>query len=240
MPSTTSSRNSEQVELSAHDALEASIGYHFENPALLELARVHRSWAAEHEVVSNERLEFLGDAVLDLVVAELCFHRHPEFDEGVLTTIRKGVVSTATLASVAEGLGLGEHLLLGRGEEHSGGRMKSALLADAYEAVLGAIYLDGGLKAAVRFVESSLGEAIEAEQADPGHADHKTMLQELLARQGNAQPAYAVEGSGPDHDRHFTATVLSGASVLGHGQGRSKKSAEQDAARAALEEMSRA
>ena len=235
-----SPRNSEQVDLEAVRELSARLSYDFADPELLQLARCHRSWAAEHGGASNERLEYLGDAVLDLAIADFTYRSFPELDEGVLTTIRKGVVSTASLARCAESLDLGNWMHLGKGEELSGGRTKPALLADMFEAILGAVYLDGGLSAAQEFVERHLEATVASELAAPGMGDAKTVLQETLVREGLDAPEYEVSGSGPDHERIFAAVVSVGGSELGRGTGRSKKAAEQAAARAALEERSNA
>jgi ribonuclease-3 len=208
----------------------------FVDADLAETALRHRSYVQEHGGESNERLEFLGDAVLDLVVTDVTFRAYPQLSEGVLTNVRKGVVSTESLARIASDLQLGKWLLLGRGEESSGGRGKPALLADTFEALLGAIYVDGGLQAAQEFVSLHLGLAIEVEVAAPGHGDAKSVLQEFAAAVGRGVPVYSVEGSGPDHERTFEAVVSLDGAEVGRGRGRSKKAAEQAAARAALEE----
>jgi len=178
--------------------------------------------------------------VLDLVVAEHCFTMFPAFAEGDLTNVRKAVVSTQSLARAATQLDLGSMLRLGKGEEKTGGRSKPALLADCYEAVLGAIYVDGGLDPARQFVIDTLGATIAQAGLSPGLDDDKTVLQEALVRDGYPQPTYATVGFGPDHDRSFTATVAVGDLVLGSGTGRSKKAAEQAAAAQALKEWNRA
>lgn len=191
----------------------------------------HRSWCAETPgALSNERLEFLGDAVLGWVVADLAFRRFGDLHEGALTGVRKGVVNSLALAEVAAGLGLGRHLLLGRGEDAAGGRGKPSILSDALEAVFGAVYLDGGTAAAYDVIERFVGPRLDdiAERLD--ELDHKSRLQELLARTGAKAPHYAVRSVGPDHDKRFYASVLVDGAVLGEGQGRSKKAAEQDAA----------
>ncbi len=229
-------QNSEQADLETLDELSNRLGYVFLDQSLIELALRHRSFAQENGGESNERLEFLGDAVLDLVVADATFRSYPDLAEGALTNVRKGVVSTESLAKVAATLDLGHWLMLGKGEQSSGGKDKPALLADAFEAILGAIYLDGGLSAAQQFVGRHLGEAIEVEVAAPGQGDAKTVLQEFAVAVGYLAPVYEVEGSGPDHERTFEAAVTINGTVAGRGRGRSKKAAEQAAARAALEE----
>jgi ribonuclease-3 len=209
---------------------------------LLQQALAHRSWCGEQEggAPSNERLEFLGDAVLGLVVAGYTYERYPEFAEGKLAKVRSAVVNARVLAEVAAGLGVGDVLLLGRGEETSGGRAKASILADAFEAVLGAIYLDAGWDAAQRLVLRELGPAITRAGEEPDDFDHKSRLQEKAVRDGAGTPRYVVEGSGPDHDRAYVAQVFLGGMCLGVGEGRSKKDAEQEAARAAWEELTRA
>ena len=197
------------------------------------MALTHRSWSAEHPgAPSNERLEFLGDAVLDLVVAHKLYERYAELAEGALAMSRAALVSTDTLADVGRSLRLGADLRLGRGEDSSGGRAKPSLLADATEALVGAVYLDGGIEAAAAVVEGLLGARIDAAARAPGQADFKTRLQELAASLGLEPPVYEVATSGPAHLRAFHAEVRAGA-VAGAGEGQSKKDAEQSAAEAA-------
>ncbi|MDQ3353443.1 MAG: ribonuclease III [Actinomycetota bacterium] len=191
----------------------------------------HRSWCAEtsgHE--SNERLEFLGDAVLGLVVTDHIFRTHPELPEGELAKVRAGVVSAAVLAEVGREMGLGPALFLGKGEDASGGRHKASILADALEALIGAVYLDAGWDGAVELVLGLLGERIVEAASGPGGEDYKTRLQELSARRFERLPRYEVADRGPDHAKHFFATVEVGDVVWGAGEGRSKKQAEQAAA----------
>lgn len=197
-------------------------------------ALTHRSWCAEnHGNASNERLEFLGDSVIDMVVTDHIYRRFPQLTEGHLSKIRASIVSAGTLAEVAAELGIGEQLRLGRGEDRSGGRRKASILADAAEAVIGAVYLDAGLGAATALVLDRLGGRIDNEAASPGETDYKTRLQELLDRSGEEPPVYVTSDSGPDHQKHFRAQVLVGSQVWGVGKGDSKKEAEQQAARAA-------
>jgi ribonuclease-3 len=202
------------------------------------LALTHRSWCAENAgEASNERLEFLGDAVLGLIVTDHIFTAHPEMPEGSLAKLRAAVVSEPTLAAVAAELGVGEALRLGKGEAASGGRSKASILSDAMEAIIGAVYVDGGLDAAGRLVLDLLSDRIADEVATPGGpggADHKTQLQELVARRFETAPAYDVVDDGPDHEKRFFATVRVGDEVVGRGEGRSKKLAEQAGAGAAL------
>lgn len=214
--------------------LAARLGQRFADPSLLHQALSHRSWCGEQEgVPSNERLEFLGDAVLGLVVADHIYHRFPELPEGNLAKIRSAVVNARVLAETATELGLGDVLLLGKGEEASGGRTKVSILADTIEAVIGAVYLDAGWAAARPLVLRLLGERIERAAAEPDDFDHKSRLQELTVRCGEGPPRYSVVGSGPDHDRHYLAEVFVGGECRGAGEGSSKKDAEQAAALAA-------
>jgi ribonuclease-3 len=223
--------------------LQARIGYTFRDIGLLEQALTHRSRAAEDlsgGVIDNELLEFLGDAVLGLVVADVLVHQYPHYDEGQTSKLKASVVSTRSLADHAERLGLGPHLLLGRGEDKSGGRGKPALLADTYEALVAALYLDGGLEAAATFLRRELKAAIDAGATDAVVGqDFKSALQERLQALGRPLPDYVVAGeTGPDHQKVFEIEVRVGAEVLGRAAGRSKKAAEQDAARQALDAVS--
>ncbi len=224
------------------DELQTQIGYRFRDRGMLEHALTHRSRAAEDQsggVADNESLEFLGDAVLGLVVADALYRRFPEFDEGLKSKIKASVVSTTSLARHAETIRLGEYLLLGRGEEKTGGRFKQALLADAYEALIAAIYLDGGIDAASDFLRRELNEDLEsgARQTVVGH-DYKSALQERLQALGRALPEYRVaNATGPDHRKVFTIEVLVGGEVLASASGFAKKQAEQEAARQALGQL---
>lgn len=205
-------------------------------PDLLAPALVHRSWCAEHAGhPSNERLEFLGDSVLGVVITDYVYRTHDELHEGDLTEIRKTVVNSVALAAVAEDLGVGEHLLLGKGEELSGGRQKPSILADALEAIIGAVYLAAGIEGATSLVLGILGPRLATAQADG--ADHKSRLQELVARRFGTPPRYEVEATGPDHARIFYVTVTIDGEPYGHGVGRSKKQAEQVAARDAVDAL---
>ncbi len=195
---------------------------------------MHRSWCAEHPGhPSNERLEFLGDAVLGVVVTDHVYRTYADLAEGDLTEIRKTVVSSVALADVAVDLRVGEHLLLGKGEELSGGRDKSSILADAVEAIIGAVYLASGFEGARDLVLRILGPKLATAPLDG--ADHKSRLQELAAHRFGAAPRYAVEATGPDHARTFHVTVSIADTAYGRGEGRSKKQAEQAAARAACD-----
>jgi len=206
-------------------------------PELLELALTHRSFAYEHGgLPTNERLEFLGDSVLGLVVTDELYRSHPELPEGQLAKLRASVVNMNSLARVARALGdggIGPHLLLGRGETATGGREKDSILADALEALIGAVHLGVGLDAAAAIVHR-LFDPLLAESATRGAGlDWKTSLQELGAGQGLGAPVYEVEDDGPDHAKTFTAVVLLAGQVRGKGTGRTKKAAEQEAAEAA-------
>jgi ribonuclease-3 len=225
------------------EEIERRVGHRFKDRGLLEHALTHKSRAAEDAsggVADNESLEFLGDAVLGLVVADLLFHTYPDSDEGQKSKIKASVVSTPALARRAEEMQLGAQLLLGRGEEKTGGRFKQALLADAYEALIAAVYLDGGLPAAAAFLERELSDAIEegAGQTIVGQ-DYKSALQERVQALGHPLPEYRVAAeSGPDHRKVFTVEVVVAGETLGIATGKAKKAAEQEAARQALEKLS--
>jgi ribonuclease III len=210
------------------------LGLKFDDLGLVAQAMSHRSWCAEnpgHE--SYERLEFLGDAVLGWVTADAAFRRFQEMSEGQLTGIRKGVVNTVALAELAVELGIGPYIKLGKGEAAAGGSSKPSILADAMEALIGAIYLDLGSAVAYDFVASRIADRVELTAERLDELDFKTTLQELLAGAGMAPPLYNITEQGPDHQKRFFATVSVGGTVLGAGEGRSKRSAEQSAAAAA-------
>jgi ribonuclease III len=210
------------------------LGCPFRDYELLELALTHRSWCAEHAgCESNERLEFLGDAVLGVVVTAYVYREFPEMPEGELAKVRAMVVSAATMAELGAEVDLGEVVLLGKGEDGSGGRSKPSILADAMEAVIGAAYLDLGWDAAERLVIGLLVDRIVAAAQGPGGHDFKTQLQELAARQFDGLPDYELRDEGPDHAKRFFAVVRLGGEPLGEGEGRSKKEAEQEAAKSA-------
>ncbi|MBV6509212.1 MAG: Ribonuclease 3 [Acidimicrobiales bacterium] len=210
------------------------LGHDFSDPALLVAALSHRSWCAENgQVESNERLEFLGDSVLGMVVTDHLFREYPELNEGQLAKLRASVVSTPALAEMARKVGLGQALLLGKGEDATGGREKPSILGDAMEAVIGALFLDGGRDTAARVVLELLDERIREAAAGPGGRDFKTRLQELVAQRFEELPRYSMTDEGPDHDKRFHATVRVRGAVWGDGVGRSKKEAEQAAAEVA-------
>ena len=215
--------------------LEKRLGYRFAEPRLLEQALTHQSRAHEEGdlALGNERLEFLGDAVLDLLVSELLMQRYPDADEGELSRARAAAVNTAALAERARALGLGAAVRLGRGEERSGGEDKVSILANLFEAVLGAVYLDGDLAAARGFVAREVAPGLSRDDSALG--DAKTRLQEIAQKLGRGIPRYATLAErGPDHAKEFEVEVRVGDAVLGSGVGPSKRSAEQGAARRAL------
>jgi ribonuclease III len=222
----------------ATDRLEANLGWAFRDRRRLDAALVHRSYCAEHGDASpNERLEFLGDAVLGLVVTVNVYDEYPELPEGELAKVRAAVVNAEVLAELAEGVDLGPALQLGKGEDASGGRSKPSILADAMEAVIAAVYLDGGWDAAQELVLGLLADRIREAAAGPGGEDYKTRLQELAAQRFEQLPRYHVRAEGPDHSKRFFATVRLAGVVRGEGEGRSKKQAEQAAARVAWHEL---
>jgi ribonuclease-3 len=220
--------------------LETALGYRFVSSGLAELALTHRSYAAEHELdVSYERLEFLGDAVLQLAVTRYLYDTYPELAEGEMAKVRAAVVNQRALAGIARRLGIGDHILLGQGELRSGGRDKDSILADVVESLLGAIYLDGGYRPAATIVLDLLVPQIAERAASPGELDFKTRLQEELARQG-LQPQYTISERGPDHAKEFTAELWVDGELVAAGVGSSKKRAEQAAAQAASTKLHRA
>ncbi|AKK27054.1 ribonuclease III [Mycobacterium sp. EPa45] len=211
---------------------------------LLTLALTHRSYAYEHGgLPTNERLEFLGDAVLGLTITDELFHRHPERTEGDLAKLRASIVNTQALADVGRGLtdeGLGAHLLLGRGEVNTGGADKSSILADGMESLLGAVYLQHGIDVARDVIMRLFGNLLDTAPTLGAGLDWKTSLQELTASRSLGPPSYVVTSTGPDHDKEFTAVVMVMDTEYGHGVGRSKKEAEQKAAAAAWNKLDNA
>ena len=203
-------------------------------PDLVELALTHRSYAYEHGAANNERLEFLGDSVLGRATTVMLYTRFPDEDEGHLAKRRSGLVSTVALAAIARGIGLGEHILLGRGEELTGGRDKSSILADTLEALIGAAFLAAGSDAADAFVLRLIEPLALSQDLHGAAGDPKTALQEVASKRGAPAPVYAIEASGPDHSRTFHATVTVGALAAATGEGSSKKQAEIAAALGAL------
>jgi ribonuclease-3 len=215
--------------------LTARLGYAFTDISLLETAMHHRSWNAENDGgESNERLEFLGDAVLGWVVADIVYTQHSDLPEGKLTDLRKSVVNANALAEVAVELGIGEFLMLGKGEDTAGGREKTSILSDALEAVIGAVYIDAGPQATHDVVSALMGKRIVDAVGGLARLDAKTRLQELASK-FEAHVHYKVEDEGPDHEKMFFATVFVGDRELGYGEGKSKKAAEQIAAEIACD-----
>jgi ribonuclease III len=240
----TELRNGEVVRLrDEFDALQQAIGYRFRDRGLLEHAMTHTSRANEDVsggVHDNESMEFLGDAVVGFVIADVLFREFPNFDEGEKSKTKAALVSTATLARQAERLNLGEHLLLGRGEEKTGGRRKQALLADGYEALIAAIYLDGGIEHVRAFIVREFAPLFAEVQQHgiAGSQDYKSALQELLQARDQPLPEYRLVGTmGPDHRKLFQVEVVVNGEALAESTGPSKKEAEQDAARAALDKL---
>ena len=240
----TELRSGEVVRLrDEFDALQQAIGYRFRDRGLLEHAMTHTSRANEDVsggVHDNESMEFLGDAVVGFVIADVLFREFPDFDEGEKSKTKAALVSTATLARQAERLNLGEHLLLGRGEEKTGGRRKQALLADGYEALIAAIYLDGGIEHVRTFIIREFSPLLAEVQklGVAGAQDYKSALQELLQARDQPLPEYRLIGTmGPDHRKLFQVEVVVNGEALAESTGPSKKEAEQDAARAALDKL---
>ena len=219
--------------------LEIAIGYRFRNITLLQNALAHSSYANERwhdSLKSNERLEFLGDSILGMVVAEHLYRNYPDRPEGELTRMRADMVCENALAAIAGRIGLGEHLLLGHGEEQTGGRTRNSILADAVESVIAACFLDGGIEAALGIVRKYI--LVEVPVTKLHNADHKTALQELVQQKKNQVLTYTLVGqSGPDHDKKFDVEVSLNGTVVGRGSGSSKKRAEQMAAASAIENL---
>ena len=219
--------------------LETAIGYRFQNISLLHNALTHSSHANErwrNSLMSNERLEFLGDSILGMVVADYLYRSFPDRPEGELTRMRADMVCEKSLALVAGQIGLGQHLLLGKGEEQGGGRCRDSILADAVESVIAACYLDGGMEAAREFIQKFILVNVPVNRLN--NSDYKTALQELVQQKKNQVLAYTLIGeSGPDHDKQFRVELTLNGRVVGQGTGSSKKRAEQDAARVAMEKL---
>ena len=219
-------------------ALQKELGYGFNNPSLLVRSLTHVSYGRNKSVGHNEVLEFLGDAVLDLAISDLLIRRFPEKSEGDLSRMRAGLVNSTVLAEKATLLKLGSLLLLGKGEERSGGRSKPSILAGAFEALLGAVYQDGGYEPTRRLVQQYFGADVQGKQL--GQQDYKTRLQEISQMLFRQPPVYRlVSESGPDHEKRFITEIAVGGKVLGKGEGRSKKQSEQEAAMQALAELQR-
>lgn len=221
--------------------LKEKIGYRFQNEKLFRKAMTHSSYANEQRarrIQNNERLEFLGDSVLGFVSADYLYNHFPELPEGELTKLRAAVVCEQTLYEIAKELGIDEEIRLGHGEELGGGRQRPSILADAVEALLGAIYLDGGIEPARAFVLSFVPRKAEAARRGGAFKDYKTMLQEIVQKNRQETLEYRLAGAeGPDHNKLFTMQLLLNSNVFAEGRGRSKKEAEQMAAKQALELM---
>lgn len=219
------------------ESLETKLNYKFNNIDLLKNALVHSSYANEvrGNTHSNERLEFLGDSVLSVIVADHIYHKYPKMPEGELTRLRASLVCEKSLCALSRELNLGKYLLLGRGEDKNGGRERDSILADAFEAVLAAIYLDGGMDAACTHVMNTVLRDLEHHGEEDSFKDYKTTLQEIIQRNPEESVSYVLIGeSGPDHDKQFTVAVHLNSNVIGTGTGKSKKMAEQMAAKQAL------
>lgn len=225
------------LDAAAAETLEANLGYTFRNRELMRMALIHRSYMGEQNLEeSYERLEFLGDAVLQLAVTEYLFRTKPTLSEGEMAKVRAAVVNERTLARLAREMQVGPALLLGRGEDLTGGREKESLLSDVMEALVGAMYLEAGYEAAAELVVGHWKKIIEKRSEAPGHRDYKTRLQETLARRG-LKPRYELTETGPEHAKRFTARVLAAGELLGEGDGTSKKRAEQAAAKSAADRL---
>lgn len=220
--------------------LSKVLTYDFKDKNLIKTAITHTSFAneARGRVDHNERLEFLGDSVLSLSVSEFIYKTYPKLPEGSMTKLRAGVVSEFTLAKIAKSMGLGKYLRLGKGEQINGGRHRDSILADAFEAIIAAIYLDGGLEPAKEFVIRQLADSIKSLSKSDGSWDSKTLLQELLQVSNKADIRYEIIAEdGPDHNKSFTAQISNNGKIIGTGQGKSKKEAEQMAAYNALKKI---
>ncbi len=225
------------------EELQQQIGITFQDQSLLKQAFVHRSYLNESKEFreSNERLEFLGDAVLSFCTSQFLYRTYPKFPEGILTNIRSTLVKTQSLGDVATTLHLGDMLLLSRGEESSGGRQNISLLADSFEALLGALYLDQGVEAATAFLTNVLFPKTEAIIETKSYVDYKSLLQELTQGINKLSPTYKViKSEGPDHDKVFWVEVVVGDKAIGSGHGKSKQEAEQNAAASGLEKYPKA
>ena len=229
------------TDLNAYDTLREALGGPVLDPELLDRALTHRSFAYENGgLPTNERLEFLGDSVLGVVVTETLYRTHPDLSEGRLAKLRAAVVNARALADVARTIGLGEHIKLGRGEETTGGRNKASILSDTVEAVIGAIHLSGGFESSAAVVHLLFDPLMDEAALLGAGLDWKTSLQELSAEHSLGVPEYVIQDAGPDHMKTFTAQVRVGDQLYGHGVGRSKKEAEQQAAETAYREIAEA
>ena len=220
------------------DTLEKSIGYTFKDKELLKKALTHTSYAYENKIESNEKLEFLGDSILEFISSKYIYNNYTRLREGEMTKVRATVVCEESLYKIAKSHGFGEFLFLGRSEVKTGGKNRPAILADSVEAVIAAIYFDGGLEEAEKFIIDNLKDAIEISSKNVGMKDHKTVLQEKLQENGEVCIKYTViKTSGPDHDKTFWVKVECDGKELATGEGKTKKSAEMNAAEKALEKL---
>lgn len=218
--------------------LEKSIGYHFKNKKLLQKALTHTSYAYEKNVESNEKLEFLGDSILEFISSKYIYNNYTKLREGEMTKVRAEVVCEDSLYKIAKLHNFSDFILIGKSEANSGGNFKPAILADSIEATIAAIYFDGGLEEAEKFIIRNLKDAIEKSTEHVGMKDHKTVLQEKLQENGDVSIKYTViKETGPDHDKTFTVKVEADGKELAIGEGRTKKAAEMDAAGKALEKL---
>ncbi|MDI6601424.1 MAG: ribonuclease III [Thermoanaerobacteraceae bacterium] len=226
------------MDLAEYDVIEKTIRYKFKDKFLLRMALTHSSFANEQkELASNERLEFLGDSVLSLVVTEYIYRQLPEIDEGYLSKLRASLVCEPALAKKARYIRLGNYLKLSHGEELSGGRERSSILADALEALIGAIYLDGGLESAREFIMNFVLDDFDDIYNSSGAFDYKSKLQEFAQKNGYSISYIVTDESGPDHDKTFYVEVIVNNEAMGHGAGKTKKEAEQNSAKEALEKI---
>ncbi len=234
--------NISKVRIELLEEIQSRSEYKFKDINILNIALTHSSYANEykkHKIIYNERLEFLGDSILGLIVSEYIYREYPNYPEGELTKLRSTVVCEPTLSFLAKNINLGKYLLLGKGEEATGGRERVSIMADAFEALIGAIYLDGSMLEAKRFVLDHLKPAIkDAINGIELFVDYKTQLQEILQKKNSDKITYqVVKEEGPDHNKSFFTEVYSKEIVLGKGKGKSKKDAEQDAAKSAIIRM---
>ena len=216
--------------------LENDIGYNFKNKNLLQTALTHTSYAYEHDTCSNEKLEFLGDSILEFVSSAYLYKNYSNLKEGEMTKVRAEVVCEKSLHEIAQKLKISNYLLVGKSEKQVEGNRKPAIMADSIEAVIAAIYLDGGIKEAQKFIETNLKEHIKYASKNVGDKDHKTVLQEKLQERGDVNIEYEIiNETGPDHDKTFEAEVSLNGKILAKGIGKSKKQAQMEAAKKALE-----
>ena len=218
------------------EKIEENIGYHFKNKDLLKNALTHTSYAYEHHVASNEKLEFLGDSILEFVSSEYMYNKYTKLKEGEMTKVRATVVCEESLYKIAKLHNFSDFLLLGKSEVMTGGNKRPAILADSVEAVIAAIFIDGGLEEAKKFIITNLEKEIDIATRNVGKKDYKTVLQEELQKNGEVEIKYTIIGeTGPDHDKRFEAEVSLNGKVLATGKGKSKKEAEMQAAKKAME-----